>query len=545
MISFKCDCGKRYEVSDKYAGKRGRCPQCKEVVVIPLGNQTTQNPNKAVSKLEAEICSNCYNTIKEGEPRTIIAGKVHCLKCKELLAKRQASKNNLQPPKSQTLSLKAKTTDCSFCGEKILAIAKKCKHCGEFLESGDDKSASSMHSRIKSDGVIEYKGSLNDAINKMHAVMLERGGEIVFKNTEKKIIEAKWKYGLTTGIRVIAEFNQQCSSFVGILVKAKIYGSAVVPPVAVQKADLIKKEFVVAPVELFCDADVGLVSKESFSQKYIGIKPSFFYTVIIFLVCIFLIPLLVIIYESTVTVPKEKREASARKIQENIRIEEEEKIAAKANFIASFPKFNISWERMPKGFEGYDLSEVYRALGKIGVSKEKFETEAEYKARAKKAFPFYIEEVNVASDSLMPIVNEAGHGYDVEKQVYEIYTSWSGVEESTWKFGEFAFNDGIYIKSSSEFPSIPVLELKVPRSIAKQIDDKIQFKNLYVIRPFYQINTWDAAYTFSYYPTFYSKLMGRRVEKPNANYCIYANIIEVWIYRDDTGEVLKKYRRTK
>jgi DNA-directed RNA polymerase subunit RPC12/RpoP len=31
--------------------------------------------------------------------------------------------------------LKKETKDCPYCGEEILEVAKKCKHCGEFLES--------------------------------------------------------------------------------------------------------------------------------------------------------------------------------------------------------------------------------------------------------------------------------------------------------------------------------------------------------------------------------------------------------------------------
>lgn len=30
-----------------------------------------------------------------------------------------------------------KLANCPFCGEEILAIAKKCKHCGEFLDGND------------------------------------------------------------------------------------------------------------------------------------------------------------------------------------------------------------------------------------------------------------------------------------------------------------------------------------------------------------------------------------------------------------------------
>ncbi len=34
------------------------------------------------------------------------------------------------------------TKECHFCGETIKAIAKKCKHCGEFLDSYTQEPAS-------------------------------------------------------------------------------------------------------------------------------------------------------------------------------------------------------------------------------------------------------------------------------------------------------------------------------------------------------------------------------------------------------------------
>ena len=35
FIRFNCVCGKKIKVPNSYAGKKGRCPKCREVLIIP------------------------------------------------------------------------------------------------------------------------------------------------------------------------------------------------------------------------------------------------------------------------------------------------------------------------------------------------------------------------------------------------------------------------------------------------------------------------------------------------------------------------------
>lgn len=41
----------------------------------------------------------------------------------------------------------AATRECDFCGEEVLAVAKKCKHCGEFLDEEARRSSTSATGR--------------------------------------------------------------------------------------------------------------------------------------------------------------------------------------------------------------------------------------------------------------------------------------------------------------------------------------------------------------------------------------------------------------
>ena len=52
------------------------------------------------------------------------------------------------------------TIRCPYCSEKILSTAKKCKHCGEFLDK-------EQQSKEKADGIVNTLGSLGGTILKI------------------------------------------------------------------------------------------------------------------------------------------------------------------------------------------------------------------------------------------------------------------------------------------------------------------------------------------------------------------------------------------
>ena len=100
MIKFSCSqCGRNYEVEDKYSGKSVRCKKCNNKITIPTVVQVNEQTQ------EYELADEDYVVT-------------------------QSQSDNSKSP----YGLDNETKPCPYCGEEILEVAKKCKHCGEFLE---------------------------------------------------------------------------------------------------------------------------------------------------------------------------------------------------------------------------------------------------------------------------------------------------------------------------------------------------------------------------------------------------------------------------
>lgn len=79
MIKFHCsNCGKKISTPDNYAGKRGKCPQCGQVVRVPSAQEEPVQDNQPVIKFR---CPNCNQKI--GVAKNYAGKRVRCAKCRQ------------------------------------------------------------------------------------------------------------------------------------------------------------------------------------------------------------------------------------------------------------------------------------------------------------------------------------------------------------------------------------------------------------------------------------------------------------------------------
>ena len=64
-ITFQCDCGKKLQVADHYAGKKGRCPSCGATLDIP-DESNAEVPSK---ELRASDFDAAFDEYRDSEDR--------------------------------------------------------------------------------------------------------------------------------------------------------------------------------------------------------------------------------------------------------------------------------------------------------------------------------------------------------------------------------------------------------------------------------------------------------------------------------------------
>lgn len=87
---------------------------------------------EGVMVIECPNCKFSGNAPDDKVPTTGI--NVTCPKCKSQFTAKKESSSDFDITPNPTAAIPKTTMPCPLCGEEILAIAKKCKHCGETLD---------------------------------------------------------------------------------------------------------------------------------------------------------------------------------------------------------------------------------------------------------------------------------------------------------------------------------------------------------------------------------------------------------------------------
>lgn len=118
--------------------------------------------SKGIKKMtdETKVCPYC------GEEILAVAKK--CKHCGEFLPAEPVQNEN-------------KTKTCPYCGEEILAVAKKCKHCGEFLDENVHPDRQDKGNQRQTGGSRKFQNvDVNDKWKKR------------FEAVDKIMIDGKW-----------------------------------------------------------------------------------------------------------------------------------------------------------------------------------------------------------------------------------------------------------------------------------------------------------------------------------------------------------------
>ncbi|MGI9456437.1 MAG: hypothetical protein ACR2NU_07735 [Aeoliella sp.] len=118
-IQVECPHGHTFKVKDKYAGKRGLCPHCKDqtIVEVPeISKVISEAVRKAAAdeKRAAQVGSSAGDSIFDDEPHE------------------QTSETSGSLLGSSVIQHNVR---CEFCNESVPMWFAKCPTCGHFMEA--------------------------------------------------------------------------------------------------------------------------------------------------------------------------------------------------------------------------------------------------------------------------------------------------------------------------------------------------------------------------------------------------------------------------
>ena len=106
MIILQCSkCGSRFKTEDKYAGKKGKCPKCGNIILVAETQNSKANLPQTDSIHESkEVCPNCMQTVLKPEQSCFFDGRTLCLQCGQKLRNEQLDRMQVKKVESETES---------------------------------------------------------------------------------------------------------------------------------------------------------------------------------------------------------------------------------------------------------------------------------------------------------------------------------------------------------------------------------------------------------------------------------------------------------
>lgn len=125
-LSYDCPhCSAALKSKLDDAGNHDTCPECGRQYVVPGAAE-----RKRIHEAEQVVAEAKQ---KEKEFKDAQREQHH-----QVVALRSASANSTALTETNPIAEPQSTTRaCPYCGEEILSVAKKCKHCGEFLDRSE------------------------------------------------------------------------------------------------------------------------------------------------------------------------------------------------------------------------------------------------------------------------------------------------------------------------------------------------------------------------------------------------------------------------